>query len=52
MRTVDHFLDKADFVLGIGTSFTRSTYTIDVPPGKESLLWVANSATLIAPVAR
>jgi acetolactate synthase-1/2/3 large subunit len=32
-RTVDHFLDKADFVLGIGTSFTRSTYSVEMPRG-------------------
>jgi acetolactate synthase-1/2/3 large subunit len=32
-RTVDHFLDQADLVLGIGTSFTRSTYTVAMPPG-------------------
>jgi acetolactate synthase-1/2/3 large subunit len=30
-HTVDHFLDRADFVLGVGTSFTRSTYTVAMP---------------------
>ena len=33
-RTVNHFLAKADFVLGLGTSFTRSDYTTAVPDGK------------------
>ena len=32
--TVDHALAKADFVLGIGTSFTLSAYTSVVPAGK------------------
>lgn len=32
--TVTHFLDKADFVLGIGTSFTRSNFVTPIPPGK------------------
>jgi len=32
--TVDHFLQQADVVLGLGTSFTRSTYTTAIPPGK------------------
>jgi acetolactate synthase-1/2/3 large subunit len=31
---VDHFLKKADVVLGIGTSFTRSLYITPVPSGK------------------
>lgn len=31
-HTVDHFLDRADLVIGIGTSFTRSTYTVAMPP--------------------
>jgi len=31
---VDHFLKKADLVLGIGTSFTRSLYITAVPNGK------------------
>ena len=34
LGTVDHFLDKADLVIGIGTSFTRSTYNVEVPPHK------------------
>jgi acetolactate synthase-1/2/3 large subunit len=33
-RPVTHFLEKADFVLGIGTSFTRSNFVTPVPPGK------------------
>jgi len=33
--TVDHFLENADFVLGIGTSFTRSLYVTPVPDGKS-----------------
>ena len=32
--TVRHFLDKADLVVGIGTSFTRSAYITPVPEGK------------------
>jgi acetolactate synthase-1/2/3 large subunit len=31
---VDYFLTKADLVLGIGTSFTRSLYITSVPSGK------------------
>ncbi|MEM7347629.1 MAG: thiamine pyrophosphate-requiring protein, partial [Chloroflexota bacterium] len=31
---VRRFLDKADFVLGIGTSFTRSPYITPIPDGK------------------
>jgi acetolactate synthase-1/2/3 large subunit len=30
---VDHFLKKTDFVLGIGTSFTLSTFNAPMPPG-------------------
>ncbi len=33
-KMVHHFLDKADLVLGIGTSFTRSLYITPVPDGK------------------
>lgn len=33
-RAVDHFLAKADVVFGIGTSFTRSVYTANIPRGK------------------
>lgn len=32
--TVDRFMAGADFILGIGTSFTRSEYTQTPPPGK------------------
>ncbi|MEM7117398.1 MAG: thiamine pyrophosphate-requiring protein [Chloroflexota bacterium] len=31
---VRHFLDKADLVIGIGTSFTRSGYITPIPEGK------------------
>jgi acetolactate synthase-1/2/3 large subunit len=41
-RTVDHFLDKADLVIGLGTSLTRSTYTVELPPGK-TIAQVTNS---------
>lgn len=33
-QTVAHFLQKADLVLGVGTSFTRSTFIVPIPPGK------------------
>ena len=33
-KTVEHFLAKADLVLGIGTSFTRSSFIIPIPSGK------------------
>ena len=32
--TIDVFLKKADLVLGIGTSFTRSHYITTIPPAK------------------
>ena len=41
-RMVDHFLAKADVVFGIGTSFTRSIYTANIPPGKQ-LVQITNS---------
>jgi acetolactate synthase-1/2/3 large subunit len=41
-RTVDHFLAKADVVFGIGTSFTRSVYTANIPRGK-TLVQITNS---------
>ena len=31
---VDHFLTRADLIIGIGTSFTRSLYITPVPEGK------------------
>lgn len=34
---VAHFLRKADLVIGIGTSFTRSSYIVPIPPGKTLL---------------
>jgi acetolactate synthase-1/2/3 large subunit len=33
-KMVDHFLRKADLVFGVGTSFTRSTFIVPIPPGK------------------
>lgn len=33
-RMIDHFLGKADLVFGVGTSFTRSSYIVPIPPGK------------------
>jgi acetolactate synthase-1/2/3 large subunit len=33
-KMVRHFLDKADIVIGIGTSFTRSPYITPIPDGK------------------
>ena len=33
-RAVSHFLNKADTVFGIGTSFTRTSYGKTIPPGK------------------
>ena len=33
-KQASHFLQKADVVFGIGTSFTRTTYGKSVPPGK------------------
>ena len=41
-RMVDHFLAKADVVFGIGTSFTRSVYTANIPRGK-TLVQITNS---------
>lgn len=32
--TVTHFLKKADLVLGVGTSFTRSHFIVPIPAGK------------------
>jgi acetolactate synthase I/II/III large subunit len=37
-----HFLNQADCVFGIGTSFTRTLYGTNVPPGKV-LIQVTNS---------
>ncbi len=31
-KMVAHFLEHADFVLGVGTSFTKSTFNAPVPP--------------------
>ena len=33
-QMVDRFLKAADLVLGVGTSFTRSTFIVPIPPGK------------------
>jgi acetolactate synthase-1/2/3 large subunit len=32
--TVHHFLHKADLILGIGCSFTKTNFGVDMPPGK------------------
>ena len=34
LHAVDHFLTRADLIIGIGTSFTRSLYITPVPEGK------------------
>ncbi len=34
---IKHFLDAADVVLGMGTSFTRTNYGRTVPPGKTMI---------------
>ncbi|HXJ18211.1 MAG TPA: thiamine pyrophosphate-requiring protein [Candidatus Polarisedimenticolia bacterium] len=34
-RTVPHFLAKADWILGIGCSFTETAFGITMPPGKK-----------------
>ncbi len=33
-RTVPHFLKAADVILGIGCSFTQSSFAVAMPPGK------------------
>jgi acetolactate synthase-1/2/3 large subunit len=43
---VDHFLKKADLVMGIGTSFTRSLYIIPVPEGKTIIQVTIDEADL------
>ena len=45
-KMVRHFLDKADFVLGIGTSFTRSPYITPVPAGKVMAQLTHDSADI------
>ena len=32
--TVHHFLQKADLIFGIGCSFTKTNFGVDMPPGK------------------
>jgi thiamine pyrophosphate-dependent acetolactate synthase large subunit-like protein len=34
-RTVPHFLAKADWILGVGCSFTETAFGIATPPGKK-----------------
>jgi len=34
-RTVPHFLSKADWILGVGCSFTETAFGIAMPPGKK-----------------
>jgi acetolactate synthase-1/2/3 large subunit len=43
---VDRFLAAADLVLGVGTSFTRSTYTTRVPAGAVTGLITDDAADL------
>lgn len=33
--TVPHFLQHADWIFGIGCSFTQSTFAVSMPPGKK-----------------
>jgi thiamine pyrophosphate-dependent acetolactate synthase large subunit-like protein len=42
-RTVDHFLERADLILGVGTSFTRSAYSVEMPRG-ATLAQITNCA--------
>jgi thiamine pyrophosphate-dependent acetolactate synthase large subunit-like protein len=44
--TVDHFLEKADLVFGIGTSLTRSLYITPIPKGKTILQVTIDEADL------
>lgn len=44
--TVDHFLHKADVILAIGTSLTRSLYITPVPAGKAVLQVTIDEADL------
>jgi thiamine pyrophosphate-dependent acetolactate synthase large subunit-like protein len=39
LGTVDHFLNKADLVFGVGTSFTRSFYITPIP-GRAKLIQI------------
>ena len=43
---VRHFLDKADLVIGIGTSFTRSPYITPIPDGKTIVQITNESADI------
>lgn len=45
-KTVSHFLEKADLVLGIGTSFTRSPYITEIPSGKTMVQITVNEDDL------
>ncbi len=44
--TVDHFLGRADLVVGIGTSFTRSTFIVPIPAGKTLVQVTLDEADL------
>jgi thiamine pyrophosphate-dependent acetolactate synthase large subunit-like protein len=44
--TVDHFLSKADLVVGLGTSFTKSDYIAPIPAGKKLVQVINNEADL------
>lgn len=39
---VNHFLDKADLLVGLGTSFTRSDYITPFPTGKNRIAQLTN----------
>jgi thiamine pyrophosphate-dependent acetolactate synthase large subunit-like protein len=43
---VDHFLRRADLIIGIGTSFTRSLYITPVPEGKTIIQITVDEADL------
>jgi len=43
---VDHFLKRADLIIGIGTSFTRSLYITPVPEGKTIIQITIDEADL------
>lgn len=44
--TVDHFYAKADLILGLGTSFTRSDYIAPIPDGKTLLQVVVDDSDI------
>lgn len=40
--TVNHFLEKADLVVGLGTSFTHSNYITPIPTGGKTFAQLTN----------